>query len=482
MVAPEDDVTRSELPTKRRPAEVKEPAPEWDLSAEPSLGRPVDVGDVIAEKYDLVREIGRGSMGRIFAATHLLLGTTVALKLLHAHLALDPTQTARFAREARAAASLKSENAARILDVDRLPTGELYMVMEYLEGTSLEKLLAGGRGLPIADAVAYVMQACNALAEAHSRSIIHRDVKPANLFLTTGKFGEPVLKVLDFGLAKSLVSTEGFSSSSLSTAGVALGTPCYMAPEQITGKGAVDGRSDVWAVGATLYELLTGDTAFGGSTVPAVFDKILAGSPKPLHVHRPEIPAPVVAIVERCLIRDATARFQTVRELSEALDASLRVSEAPAFVAAKLTTGRFVHSSAPPALPAHESASSSNDYPSLHPSVCSIPPDPVAPVAPIAGAPLGANLLAADAVALGPEALSEGPSVRQTVLAALTGPALLVVAAAVVAIVMRSPSVSTAGTPATAVAREPVFVTATSGDATRSKAPPEDSKPAPRRK
>ncbi|HSO32449.1 MAG TPA: serine/threonine-protein kinase, partial [Labilithrix sp.] len=356
----------------------------------------------------------------------------------HPHLARDRTQVARFAREARAAATLRSEHAARIIDVDQLPSGELYMVMEYLEGTSLDRMVASRRGLPVADAVLYMVQACDALAEAHARSIIHRDVKPANLFLTTGKSGEPVIKVIDFGLAKSLVSSEELSSSSLSIAGQALGTPYYMAPEQCTGRSPIDARSDVWAIGATLYELLTGHLAFNGATAPVVFDKILAGKPTPVLTRRPDVPAPLVEIVGRCLMHDPALRFQTVAELSHALQASL----AAPFVAAPLSTDRFVRSSAPPPLP--------------------VP-------APVRGAS---------------SVRPSGPSVRQTILAALAGPALLAVAAACAVVIMRTSVGAGVSSPAAAraTASKAVYLTARSGDATRSKAPPEPEKPERRRR
>jgi len=338
--------------------------------------------------------------------------------------------------------------------------------MEYLEGASLETMVSRGRGLPLADAVLYVVQACDALAEAHSRSIIHRDVKPANLFLTTGKYGEPVIKVVDFGLAKSMISTEGFSSSSLSIVGEALGTPHYMAPEQITG-GTIDARSDVWAIGATLYELLAGHQAFPGPTAPIVFDRILKGKPKPLPTHRADVPASLVAIVDRCLMRDPAARFQTVPELSKALQASLRPSVAPTFVAAPLTTERFVRSSAPPTLPV--SAPPRASVPSLHEAV-SLRPSALS---------LAPGIPAQPAVA-------PGPTVRQTLLAASVGPALLVVAAGIFAVVMGT-SVGSGPRAAQAVAAsasasEVVYLTARSGDTTRSKAPTEPEKPERRRK
>ena len=233
-----------------------------------------------------------------------------------------------------------------------------------------------------------------------------------------------------------------------------------MAPEQVTG-GAIDARSDVWAIGATLYELLTGHQAFPGPTAPVVFDKILKGQPKPLHAHRPEMPAAIVAIVDRCLTLDPAARFQTVSDLSTALEASLRGPAAPTFVAAPLTTDRFVHSAAPPALlvsaPPRASLPSLHEGLSLRPTALSLSPSIAAP-----------------------PAMAPGPSVRQTVLAALVGPALLVIAAGVVAVVTGTSSGS--GLPAPPSASEVVYLTARSGDATRSKAPTEPRKPEPHRK
>ncbi|CAN5922092.1 hypothetical protein BH11MYX4_BH11MYX4_16640 [soil metagenome] len=427
--AREDEVTRFDLPPRSTPGKIG--AREAEQTAIRRLSRPTAIGDVIAEKYRLTRLLGRGGLGRVFAADHLLLGTTVALKLLHPHLARERTQVARFAREARAAATLKSEHAARIIDVDQLPSGELYMVMEYLEGASLDRMVAANKqGLPIADAVLYTVQACDALAEAHARSIIHRDVKPANLILTTGKSGEPVIKVIDFGLAKSLVSSEEFSSSSLSIVGQALGTPYYMAPEQCTGRSPIDARSDVWAIGATLYELLTGHLAFGGATAPVVFDKILAGPPTPILTHRPDVPPALVAVVERCLMHDPALRFQSVAELANALQGSL----CKPFVAAPLRTDRFVRSSAPPPLP-------------------------------------------------GPEPRPSGPSARQTALAALAGPALLAIAAGVAVVVMGAASGSGARSAESARAsKAAVYLTARSGSTARAKAPPEPDKPEKRRK
>ena len=434
--APSSDALPASIPVPV--AEASEPDP----TLHRPLNRPAALGDVIADKYRLSRTLGRGGMGRIFAADHLLLGTKVALKFMHPHLARDRAQVSRFSREARAAATLKSEYVARIIDVDQLPTGELYIVMEYLEGASLETMATDGRGLPVSDAVTYVVQACDALAEAHARSIIHRDVKPANLFLTKGKSGEPVIKVLDFGLAKSLASSEGFSVATATSSGQALGTPYYMAPEQVTGADVIDGRCDVWALGATLHELLTGNLAFPGGNAAIVFDRILRGQPTPLRTVRPDVPESVAAIVDRCLQRDMKARFQTVRELVKALESSLVIGTDPLpFVAAPLNSDRFARSSAPP----------------------SIPPPPHEPS------------VRGTALPLDPPALVQGPSMKQTLLAALAGPLLLAIVAGGVVLKMRADAAAPAREP---TASKPVYLTAKSGDAARAKAPAAPEKPA----
>lgn len=295
------------------------------FESEPTLARPLDrpvtTGDVIDGRYRLARAIGRGGMGRVFLADHLMLGTKVAIKFMHPHLTRDRMQVARFAREARAAALLKSEHVARIMDVAQLPSGEMYIVMEYLEGAGLDVLAHERGGLPPADALAYLAQACDALAEAHDRGILHRDVKPANLFLTKDSSGNEVVKVLDFGLAKILASNGSSNDFSMAT-GVkeAVGTPHYMAPEQITGLRPVDARADIWGIGATLYELLTGELAYPGKTAPAVFDLVLKSKPPPLEQRRPDVPPAVVAIVERCLEQDADDRYPSVRDLIEVLE------------------------------------------------------------------------------------------------------------------------------------------------------------------
>jgi serine/threonine-protein kinase len=418
------------------------------------LPRPVRVGDVVAGKYRLADTLGSGGMGRVYAAYHLMLDTKVALKFMHPHLLRDPLAVARFAREARAAATLKSAHAARVIDVDQLPSGELFIVMEYLHGHSLESVAASRRGLPIAEAVAYVLQACDALAEAHAQGIVHRDVKPANLFLVRGGSAGPMIKVLDFGLAQSIDPGVGVSAAVAAAAEV-FGTPQYMSPEQIRGARDVDARTDVWSIGVTLYELLAGRAAFDGHCASVVFDRVLAGAFTPLRALRPEVSPALSAIVQRCLARDPRARFASVRELAQAVSAaSASASTAPprfaGVPAASVGAARYVATmpSASGALAASERSAART-----HRSTWSSYPPPAVSVSNVSSVSTGAGLSmvstagpASSAPRSGPSGEAGapgGPTLAQTILAALAGPALIAVAAAAFVL-----SVGTADLPA----------------------------------
>jgi eukaryotic-like serine/threonine-protein kinase len=297
------------------------------------------VGEVIAEKYRIKQVLGRGGMGVVLAAHHLVLEHVVALKLMHPELDASEVAGARFAREARAAARLKSEHSVRILDVDRLPSGAPYIVMEYLAGASLEKVLAERGAIPFAEAVSWTVQACKAIAEAHEHGIIHRDVKPENLFLTRGASGEPLVKVLDFGLAKCLEVDPRHTTE----ASRRIGSPQYMSPEQIFGAHDVDHRTDIWSLGATLYELIANRAVFDGPNLAVLFTRILEGRPTPLRAIRPEVPVALEAVIMRCLERAPELRFQTAHDLAAALaDAIARPSILP-------TMPDVVHASLEPA-------------------------------------------------------------------------------------------------------------------------------------
>jgi len=271
-------------------------------------------GEVLAGKYEIVRIIGQGGMGAVFEGMHRSLGQKVAIKVLHANVARIPEAITRFTREASTAARLQSPHVARVSDVDVLPSGMPFMVMEYLDGLDLDAELRRRGRLEIQEAVDYVLQACLAMVEAHEMGIVHRDLKPHNLFLVRLEEGRMV-KVLDFGISK-ITQPGGASVTQTSSA---LGTPQYMSPEQIRSAKHVDARTDIWSLGVILYELIGGRPPFGGESPTAVIAAITTDQPTPLATRRPDTPPALSAIVMRALEKDPAARFRDVRSLAEAL-------------------------------------------------------------------------------------------------------------------------------------------------------------------
>jgi len=277
------------------------------------------IGSVLAGKYRVTRILGEGGMGIVVEAIHLQLDDRVAIKFLRSEALGSQQIVARFAREARAAIRIKSEHVARVIDVGVLDDGAPYMVMEYLEGRDLEAELARTGPLPLDYAVDLVLQACEALAEAHSLGIVHRDLKPANLFLTQRADGSALLKVLDFGISKTR-SVDGRSADpSLTQTSAMLGSPMYMAPEQMSSAANVDARTDVWALGTILFELLTGTPPFTGDTIEQLAVRISRGDHLRVESFRDDIPGDAIAVITRCLQTDAAQRFADLAEFSQAL-------------------------------------------------------------------------------------------------------------------------------------------------------------------
>jgi hypothetical protein len=288
-----------------------EPAP--DPSLPPGIPA---AGAVIAGRYRVEHVLGIGGMGVVLAARHQQLGQPLALKLLHPRIAQDPVAVARFLREAQAAVNIQSEHVARVLDVGALETGLPYMVLERLEGRDLEEIVQQHGPLPIAAATGYLLQACEAIAEAHQKGIIHRDLKPANLFLGQRPDGSALIKVLDFGIAK--VDTQA-ESVRLTSTGAGMGSPQYMSPEQVRDAGKVDVRTDIWALGVTLHELLAGSAPFTGTTYSALCAQIIADEPIHLRARRGDAPEALEALILRCLEKRPERRFADVGELARAL-------------------------------------------------------------------------------------------------------------------------------------------------------------------
>jgi eukaryotic-like serine/threonine-protein kinase len=255
-------------------------------------------------------------MGVVLGARHVQLGQRVAIKFMRGEAAHEPSAVSRFLREARAAVALSSEHVAKVLDVGTLATGEPYMVLEYLAGVDLGKVLRSDGPLAVDEAVGTVLQACEAIAEAHVLGIVHRDLKPSNLFRTTRRDGSLLIKVLDFGISKTVALNTPGSGESLTASGLLMGSPGYMSPEQLRSAKAVDARSDIWSLGVILYELLIGEPPFTGETMGETFARILSESAPPIRRRRPEVPEGLAAVVARCLERDVERRVQTVGHLA----------------------------------------------------------------------------------------------------------------------------------------------------------------------
>jgi eukaryotic-like serine/threonine-protein kinase len=261
-------------------------------------------------------------MGTVLAAHHELLDVRVAVKLLSRNLLKDPSLLDRFLREARAAARLKSEHVVRAMDVGTLADGVPYIVMELLEGEDLERRLARIGELTIPDAVDCLLQALEAMAHAHGAGIVHRDLKPANLFVASTPDGREVVKVLDFGIAKLTdVEPDGDDGRSgvLTGDNAVLGSPSYMAPEQVRNSREIDHRADIWALGTILYELMTGQVAFGGRSMGEIFVAVLHSRAPLLRARRPDAPAQLETAIGRCLEREPGRRFADVAEFARAI-------------------------------------------------------------------------------------------------------------------------------------------------------------------
>jgi len=282
------------------------------------MSNEVHEGQILAGKFRIERVLGQGGMGVVVAATHLQLDERVALKFLLPEALLNPEAVERFAREARAAVKIKSEHVARVSDVGTLESGSPYMVMEYLHGEDLAAWVRRHGAMPVADAVEFLLQACEAIAEAHALGIVHRDLKPANLFVTHRVDGSPCIKVLDFGISKVTLpgATPEFGMTKTSTV---MGSPLYMSPEQMSSSRNVDMRTDIWALGVILYESLTGRVPFEAETMPQLCGMILQDPPRPLQELRPDLPPALQHAVLRCLEKNRDQRFNNVAELAHAL-------------------------------------------------------------------------------------------------------------------------------------------------------------------
>jgi serine/threonine-protein kinase len=280
------------------------------------LDLPVHKGDVFAGRYEVDRVLGSGGMGMVVRAKHVKLDEMVAIKFLLPG-ACSLERVTRFEREARAVAKIKGDHVAKVLDLGSLESGAPYIVMEYLDGEDLDQRLRRCGRLPVAEAIDFVTQVCEAMAEAHTLGIIHRDLKSSNLFVVRLPDGSERVKVLDFGIAKMEGPVVAEESKTRTMA--VMGSPTYMSPEQLRATRDVDARTDIWALGVILYELLTGTVPFDGDGLPELYIAIANAAPPPMR--RASVPDELEDVIFRCLAKSRDDRYRDVAELAHALAA-----------------------------------------------------------------------------------------------------------------------------------------------------------------
>jgi serine/threonine-protein kinase len=289
---------------------------------EPGEPVPVAIGELVDGKYRVEKFLGVGGMGIVCSALHEALKQHVALKIMRKS-RMTKESADRFLFEARAAVRLKSNHVAKVLDVGTLPNKLPYMVMELLEGEDLDDVLDRRGALPVEEAIDVVLQACDAISEAHEAKIVHRDLKPSNLFVTKRRDGRPLIKVLDFGISKLTVLDEKADEATkrvVTHESTVMGSPSYMSPEQVRADKDVDQRADIWSLGAILYELLTGREPFGSDDPMKVFSRVLEEEPEPLEVLRPDLAPGLAEVVMQCLQKKRHKRFDDVDALVKALE------------------------------------------------------------------------------------------------------------------------------------------------------------------
>ncbi len=274
------------------------------------------IGQVIDGRYRVSRQIAVGGMGVVYEAKHAKIGRSVAIKVLHREMAGDSEVVGRFLNEARAMGTIGHPNIVACTDFGELPGSLPYLVLEYLEGRTLGEEIATAGPMPVGRALRIALQVASALDAAHSRGVIHRDLTSGNVFLVKGDGESDQVKVLDFGISKFLTATD---TSPKTRRGFTMGTPEFMAPEQITTPDVVDARVDIYALGVILYHMLAGKVPFGAVAVQTLFLQVV--NELPPHIEREDIPPEVLALLDKALAKDPVARFPDMNTMGVELEA-----------------------------------------------------------------------------------------------------------------------------------------------------------------
>ncbi len=368
------------------------------------------IGSVVQERYRVLSRIGQGGMGVVYEVEHVLIGRRLALKRLDPLLARNPDVLMRFQREARAAAAIGDEHIVEVSDMGRLQDGSPYIVMELMEGSDLGHELEKNGPLPISRAVRIAKECCSALGAAHAKGIIHRDVKPDNIFLTTVRDNPDFVKILDFGISKLTEAALGIGDSSMTKTGTAMGTPYYMSPEQVRGERSLDARTDVYAMGVVLFQMLSGRVPFDAASYPALVIKIVSEPPPSLLSLRTDIPASLDQVVQKAMAKEPADRFGSMEEFADALSSFSTLSGRPQLTEAGVA---FTRTSTPQAW----------ESPAREETVAGISRGPTARTWAMLGGAAVASVLISYLI-VGPRMTGQGTEEPGTAAANLLAPAL----------------------------------------------------------
>ncbi|HET7542906.1 MAG TPA: serine/threonine-protein kinase [Polyangiaceae bacterium] len=337
MIASSSRASGLDIPFLEMPPQWREAA--TDRPCEPAESA-LPPGALIADRYRVLRMIGEGGMGILYACHDTVLSREVAVKLMRRSLAAEPLVAERLMREAMLAAQLR-RHVAQVFDCGMLRTGEPFIVMELLSGRDMYAVLRESGPLQPEELSALMLQVCDGLAEAHGKGIIHRDLKPENLFCATQPDGRTLIKIVDFGVSKQV---SGRRMRAQTNPGESVGSPQYMSPEQITAPSEVDARTDIWSLGVVMFELLTGVLPFRGPGTARICAAVLTEPTPTVSDYRDDVPPALEFIIRRCLEKDRERRFADVLQLASALSAL--ATNAPSVTGFELTSAGDVNPAA----------------------------------------------------------------------------------------------------------------------------------------